>query len=61
MSEIDIISKKLFEYSRIGKVLYVDGSEFVANFSLQMLQNGKINGEIHFHFQENNYPHVWSA
>jgi hypothetical protein len=55
MSEIEIISKKLFEYSGSGRVLYVNGSEFDVDFSLQMLQNGKINGEIYFHFQENNY------
>jgi low temperature requirement protein LtrA len=58
MSEIEIISKKLFEYSGSGRVLYVNGSEFDVNFSLQMLQNGKINGELYFHFQENNYPRL---
>lgn len=58
MSEIEIISKKLFEYSGSGRVLYVNGSEFDVNFSLQMLQNGKINGELYFHFQENNYSRL---
>jgi|SRR5215204_7569127 len=58
MSEIEIISKTLFEYSGSGKVLYVNGSEFVVNFSLQMLQNGKINGDLHFCFQENDYPRL---
>jgi hypothetical protein len=58
MSEIEIISKKLFEYSGSGKLFYVNGSEFVVNFSLRMLQNGKINGELRFHFQENKYPRL---
>ena len=58
MSEIEIISKKLFEYSGSGRVLYVNGSEFDVDFSLQMLQNGKINGEIYFHFQESNYSRL---
>jgi hypothetical protein len=45
----------LFEYSGSGRVRYVDCAEFDANFSLQMRQNGQINGVFRFSWKENNY------
>jgi len=42
VSETEIISRNLFEYSGSGGVLYLNAFEIDANFSLRMLQNGKL-------------------
>lgn len=49
VSENGIFSRKLYEYSGFGRVVYTNSFEVDADFSVQMLQNGNITGELNFH------------
>jgi hypothetical protein len=62
MSETEILSRSFKEYDGAGNVIYANSFQIGAHFSVRMLQNGSIKGELRFHcgvhFQGANYPRL---
>jgi hypothetical protein len=62
VSETGILSGNFIEYNGSGNVMYSNGFQISGNFSVQMLKNGDIKGELRFdaglHFHEHNYPQL---
>jgi hypothetical protein len=62
VSETGTLSRSFMEYDGSGNVIYANSFQIGANFSVRMLQNGSIKGELRFHggvhFQEDNYPRL---
>lgn len=62
MSETGILSRSFMKYDGSGNVIYANSFQIGAHFSVRMLQNGSIKGELRFHggmhFQEDNYPRL---
>jgi hypothetical protein len=56
VSETGIPSRSFMEYDGSGNVIYANSFHIGAHFSVRMLQNGSIKGELRFHsgvhFQE---------
>jgi hypothetical protein len=59
VSETGILSRSFMEYDGSGNVIYANSFHIGAHFSVRMLQNGSIKGELRFHngvhFQGDNY------
>jgi hypothetical protein len=62
VSETGILSRSFIEYDGSCNVIYANRFQTGAHFSVRMLQNGSIKGELRFHrgvhFQQDNYPQL---